>query len=396
MKALCWHADADVRLQIVPDPELVGPRDAIVHVSLSAIADSDLPLYRGRVPTLAQGDVIGHEFCGEVVAVGRHVARLAPGDRVAVPSVIACGACFHCRQGRWSLCDASNPNAHLAARRFGYAAAGMFGYSRLFGGYAGGDAEYVRVPFADVGPRKIPDGVSDEQALLTCDVLPRGASAADRCELGPGDTLAVWGAGPIGHGAILRARERGVERVIAIDPLASRRELARHYLDAEALDGGRADVVEALRELTAGRGPDACIDAASCEAGAGGEGWCQRARRRWPWRGAALPAALEQAILACRKGGVVVIAGGVLPAHVEPERSERAPLGAALSKGLTLHMGRSEGHAYMAPLLEAIAAGRFDPSYLLTHRFPLARARDGFRLLEAGADDCLKVSLTPS
>jgi threonine dehydrogenase-like Zn-dependent dehydrogenase len=394
MKALCWHAAADVRLESVPDPSLLSPRDAIVRVSLSGLSGADLHLYHGRVPAMAQGDIIGHEFCGEVVEVGPGVQHLEPGDRVVLPSVIACGGCFHCHREEWSLCDNSNPNARLSEQLFGFSAAGIFGYTHLFGGYAGGDAEYVRVPFADVGARKIPDNVSDEQALLTCDVLPTGKMAADMCGIQAGDTVAVWGAGPVGQAAILAAYQLGAERVIAIDPVAARREMARRYARAEPLDGGRVDVVEALRELTAGRGPDACIDAV----GLGSDATSLLARERVGlyglarqalWLDSERPSALREAILACRKGGVVAVVG------TYAGRCDELPLEAAISKGLTLRMGLAEGHKYMGPLLEGLGRGEFDPSYLITHRFPLTRARDGFRLLESKADDCLKVLLRP-
>jgi threonine dehydrogenase-like Zn-dependent dehydrogenase len=390
MKALCWHAAGDVRVESVPDPVRAGPRDAIVRVTVSGLSGSDLHLYHGRIPNMTAGDILGHEFCGEVVEVGPEVVGLAPGQRVVVPSVIACGACFHCRREEWSLCDSSNPNARLAEQVFGYSSAGMFGYTHLFGGYAGSDAEFIRVPYADVGMQTIPDSVTNEQALLTSDTLPTGMMAADMCNIRPGDTVAVWGAGPIGQCAMLGARARGAERVIAIDRVTARLEMARRFTAAETVNYEERDVLEALRELTAGRGPDACIDAVGLEGEAKGvEGLYDWARQAL-WVESDRSSALRQAIMACRKGGVVAVVGTYAGI------SDRLPIGAAMNKGLTLRLGQRHGHKYMRGLLDAMADGSLDASYLITHRFPLTRARDAFKMFESKADECSKILLTPN
>jgi threonine dehydrogenase-like Zn-dependent dehydrogenase len=393
MKALCWQGVRTLRVETVPDPVRLGPRDAIVRVTLSGISGSDLHLYQGHVPTSAHGDILGHEFCGEVVEVGAEVSGLRASDRVVVPSLIACGRCFHCQRQAWSLCDNSNPNAQLAERLVGFSAAGMFGHTNLFGGYAGSDAEYVRVPFADVGLHKIPSNVTNEQALLTSDTLPTGMLAAEMCEVRPGDTVAVWGAGPVGQCAMLSAMRRGAARVFAIDRIPARLEMARRYANAEPLHYEELSVLDALREQTDGRGPDACIDAVGHE---GAQGLYERARRAFAsgrsarGKNAESTSALSQAVLACRKGGVVAVVG------THAGSTSTLPVGAAMSKGLTLRMGQPQSHKYMATLLAAMAKGELDPSYLITHRFPLERAQHAFELLEAQADDCLKVLLTPN
>lgn len=390
MKAVCWHAVGDLRVESVPDPVRINPRDAIVRVTVSGVAGSDLHLYHGRVPTMVQGDIIGHEFCGEVVEVGPAVPHLRPGDRVAVPAIIACGGCYYCQREEWSLCDNSNPNARLAERVFGHATAGVFGYAHLFGGYAGSHAEYIRVPFADVGAAKIPDGVSDEQALFASDALPAGMLAAEMCAIRPGDTVAVWGAGPVGQCAMLCAYLMGAERVIAIDRLPARLEMARRYAWAEPLNYEETDVLAALSDLTAGRGPDACVDAVGLEAHAFGiEGLYDRTKQALHLE-TDRPSVLRQAILACRKGGTVSVVGAYTGF------SDKLPIGAALNKGLTLRMGQQHGHKYLRRLLDLLARGRLDPTYMITHRLPLSRVQDAFHMLERGADDCLKVLLTPS
>jgi threonine dehydrogenase-like Zn-dependent dehydrogenase len=388
MKAACWHGAGDIRVEHVPDPVRLNPRDAILRVSVSGICGSDLHVFNGHVPTVVQGDILGHEFCGEVVEVGPQVPELRPGDRVVVPSIIACGGCFHCQREEWALCDNSNPNARLAERMFGFAGAGMFGYTHLFGGYAGSDAQYIRVPFADVGAAVIPHAVSDEQALFASDTLPTGMMAAEMCGIRPGDTVAVWGAGPVGQCAMLSAYLLGAERVIAIDRIPSRLEMARRYAWAEPLNYEHVDIQAALTDLTAGRGPDACIDAVGLEAHAFGvEGIYDRAKQAL-WLETDRPSALRHAIMACRKGGTVVIVG------VYAGLSDKIPIGAAMNKGLTLRMGLQHGHRYLRGLLEAMAGGRMDPSYLITHRLPLERAQDAFRLCQDKADECLKVLLT--
>jgi threonine dehydrogenase-like Zn-dependent dehydrogenase len=318
MRAVCWHGKEDIRVDTVPDPEIVNPRDAVVRVSRTAICGSDLHLYNGVLPGMRSGDVLGHEFMGEVVALGRGVGNLQLGDRVVVPFNIACGNCFFCQRELWSCCDNANPNAALAEQMWGQSPSGLFGYSHLVGGYAGGQAEYVRVPYADVGPLKIPESLSDEQVLFLSDIFPTGYQAAESCQIQPGDTVAVWGAGPVGQFAMASARMMGAERVIAIDDVPERLAMAERQSDGEALrpgdTGNSLRMVEALRDMTGGRGPDACIDAVGTEAhGLGLEGWYDSVKQTMQME-TERPVALRQAILAARKGGTVSIPSGILSA----------------------------------------------------------------------------------
>src|SRR3954454_10304563 len=266
MKALCWYGTNDVRVSRVPDPRILNPRDAIVKVTLTAICGSDLHLLDGFIPTLKRGDILGHEFMGNVVAVGPEITNLKVGDRVVVPFTIACGRCFFCERELWSACDNSNPNAWMLDEAYGYSGSGLFGYSHMMGGYAGGQAEYVRVPFADIGPIKVPEGLSDEQVLFLSDIFPTGYMAAENCSITPGDTVAVWGCGPVGQFCIASAYLLGAERVIAIDDTPERLQMAREQGKAETIDFSKAPTLEQLKELTGGRGPDACIDAVGLEA----------------------------------------------------------------------------------------------------------------------------------
>ena len=391
MRAVCWYGARDVRVEHVADPEILNPRDAIVRVTLTAICGSDLHLYNGVIPTMRAGDILGHEFMGEVVEVGRAVRDLTPGDRVVVPFPIACGACFFCREGLTSLCDNSNPNAEMVEALYGFSSAGLFGYSHLYGGYAGGQAELVRVPFADVGPVKIPAHVSDEQALFLSDVFPTGYMAAENCGIRPGDTVAVWGAGPVGQFAIRSAFVLGAHRVIAIDRWPARLQLASTQGKAETINYEHvSDVVEELKQRTGGRGPDACIDAVGTEAhGTSLDALYDRAKLA-VGLGTDRPHVLRQAIQACRKGGVVSIPGvygGLL---------DKVPMGAAFAKALTLRMGQTHVHSYLRPLLAMIAEGRVDPSFVISHRWPLSRAADAYRMWNDKADDCTKIVLDPS
>ncbi len=389
MKALCWYGKQDVRVENVPDPTILNPRDAILRVSLTAICGSDLHLYDGVIPTMETGDILGHEFMGEIVEVGPEVKNLQIGDRVVVPFPLACGHCNFCHTERFSLCDNSNPNAWMAERAFGYSAAGIFGYSHLFGGYAGGQAEYVRVPFADVGPLKIPAGVSNEQALFLSDVLPTGYQAAVDCNIQPGHTVAIWGCGPVGLFAIKSAFMLGAERVIAIDFVPERLAMARHQCGAEVLNLEDDPVLDALKEMTAGRGPDACIDAVGMEAhGLGAIDWYDRAKQSLRLE-TDRPHALRMAIMACAKGGTLAIPGvygGLL---------DKVPLGAAFNKGLTFKMGQTHVQKYMRPLLERIQNGDIDPTFITTHRLPLEDAPDAYEMFQKKEDGCVKVILTP-
>jgi threonine dehydrogenase-like Zn-dependent dehydrogenase len=307
MRAVCWEGKEKVRVETVPDPVILNPRDAIVKVTTTAICGSDLHIYDGYIPTMQKGDVLGHEFMGEVVEVGKDNTRLKVGDRVVVPFTIACGRCYFCKEQLWSLCDNSNPNAWMAEKLYGYSASGLFGYSHMYGGYPGGQAEYARVPFADVGPLKVPDTLTDEQVLFLSDIFPTGYMAADNCQIKPGDTVAVWGCGPVGQFAIKSAYLLGAERVIAIDRFTERLELASSQGRAETLNYSDVDILEALRELTGGQGPDACIDAVGLEAhGTTLDAWYDRAKASM-FLATDRPHALRQAITACPKGGTVSI-----------------------------------------------------------------------------------------
>jgi threonine dehydrogenase-like Zn-dependent dehydrogenase len=391
MRAVRWHGPRDVRVEHVPDPQILNPRDAIVKITATAICGSDLHLYNGVIPTMRAGDVLGHEFMGEVVEVGPRVRNLARGTRVVVPFAIACGGCFFCREQLTSLCDNSNPNAEMAEALYGFSGSGLFGYSHLYGGYPGGQAELVRVPFADVGPIAVPDGLRDEQVLFLSDIFPTGYMAAENCGIRPGDTIAVWGCGPVGQMAIKSAYLLGAERVIAIDRWPARLLLAETGAKAETLNYEQADdVVEELKQRTGGRGPDACIDAVGMEAhGTSLDARVDRAKQA-VGLGTDRPHALRQAIQACRKGGTVSIPG------VYGGLIDKLPLGAAFAKGLTLRMGQTDVHRYLRPLLALIEAGRIDPSFTISHRWPLTRAAEAYRMFNDKRDDCTKVVLDPT
>jgi threonine dehydrogenase-like Zn-dependent dehydrogenase len=389
MKALRWNGKNDVRVETVDDPRILNPQDAIVRVSATAICGSDLHLYEGYIPTLEKGDILGHEFMGEIVEVGPAVSHRKVGERVVVPFTIACGRCFFCRQQMWSLCDNSNPNAWMAEKLYGYSPAGLFGYSHMLGGYAGGQAEYVRVPFADVGPLPVPDGLADEQVLFLSDIFPTGYMAAENCNIQPGDTIAVWGCGPVGQFAIQSAWLLGAERVIAIDRFPERLALAETWGHAEVIDYDEVDVGDALRELTGGRGPDACIDAVGMEAHGTSIDALYDSAKQSLRLATDRAHALRQALQACRKGGTVSIPGvygGLL---------DKVPLGAAFSKGLTLKMGQTHVHRYMRPLLARIVAGEIDPSRIVSHRLPLDEAPHGYEIFQRKEEQCIKVVLSP-
>ena len=389
MKAVCWYGTHDVRVETVADPKILNPRDAIVKVTLTAICGSDLHLYDGYIPGMHKGDILGHEFMGEVVEVGPGVHNLKAGDRVVVPFTICCGRCFYCQQGLWSLCDNSNPNASTAERLYGSSAAGLFGYSHMFGGFAGGQAQYVRVPFADVGPVKVPAELRDDQVLFLSDIFPTGYMAAENCNIRPGDTVAVWGCGPVGQFAIRSAYLLGAERVIALDHVPTRLQLARKG-NAEILNFEDIDVVEQLKELTAGRGPDCCIDAVGMEAhGAAVDALYDRAKQTLRLE-TDRPHALRQAIQACRKGGTVSIPG------VYGGLIDKFPIGAAFSKGLTFKMGQTHVPKYMKPLMERVQRGDIDPSFLITHRVKLDDAPEAYKEFRYEPNRCIKVVLNPN
>jgi threonine dehydrogenase-like Zn-dependent dehydrogenase len=389
MKAVCWNGKNDVRVETVPDPEILNPRDAIVRVTSAAICGSDLHLYDGYIPTMQKGDILGHEFMGEVVEVGSAVNNLNVGDRVVVPFNIACGRCFFCERELWSLCDNSNPNAWIAEKMMGHSPAGLFGYSHMTGGYAGGQAEYVRVPYADVNPLKV-NGLPDEQVLFLGDIFPTGWMAAENCNIQPGDTVAVWGCGPVGQFAIQSAWLLGAERVIAIDKVAERLLLAQSWGRAEILDSDQVDsVLDMLRDMTGGNGPDCCIDAVGMEAhGHSVDALYDKAKQTLRME-TDRPHALREAILACRKGGTVSIPG------VYGGFIDKVPMGAAFNKGLTLKMGQTHVQKYMRPLLQRIENGEIDPSRVITHRLPLEEAPEGYRTFRDKLDNCIKVILRP-
>jgi threonine dehydrogenase-like Zn-dependent dehydrogenase len=389
MKAVCWYGKGDVRVTTVPEPHILNPHDAIIRVTLTAICGSDLHLYGGLIPTMHKGDILGHEFMGEVVEVGSEVKSLRPGDRVVVPFAIACGQCFFCKRELWSLCDNSNPNAWMAEKVYDYATAGLFGYSHMYGGYAGGQAEYVRVPFADVGPIKIPAGLRDEQVLFLSDIFPTGYMAAEHCNIQRGDTVAVWGCGPVGQFAIRSAYILGADQVIAIDRFPERLQLAKTQGQATVLDYQEVDVREALRDLTGGRGPDACIDAVGMEAhGTSLDAFYDRAKMTMFLATDRLHA-LRQAIQTCRKGGTVSIPG------VYGGFLDKVPLGAAFAKGLTLKMGQTHVHRFLRPLLARVERGDIDPAFVITHRLRLDEAPHGYEIFQDKKDNCIKVVLRP-
>jgi len=391
VRALCWHGVEDVRCDTVPDPEIINPRDAIVRVTSTAICGSDLHLYGGLVPSMMKGDVLGHEFMGVVEEVGREVPNLRRGDRVLVPFNIACGNCWYCRHDQWSLCDNSNPNAAALEKLNGFSGAGLFGYSHLYGGYAGGQAEYVRVPFADVGPLKLETELPDEKLLFLTDIFPTGYMAAEQCGIRDGDTVAVWGCGPVGQFAIQSAYLLGAGRVIAIDRFRDRLDMARDVSGAEVIDYARDtdDVVETLKRMTGGRGPDHVIDAVGMEAhGHGVLARVDRGKQRLKLQ-LDRAVALREALQACGKGGTVSVPG------VYAGLVDKFPMGQAFAKGLTLRMGQTHVHRYLRPLLARVERGEVDPSRVITHRVPLARGPEMYRTFRDKKDGCVKVVLKP-
>ncbi len=389
MRANVWHGKRDVRIDNVPDPEILNPRDAIVRITSTAICGSDLHLYNGFVPTMEKGDIIGHEFMGEIVDVGSEVKSLKIGDRVVVPFPIACGNCFFCQEQLYSVCENSNPNAALAEKMWGHSPAGIFGYSHLTGGYAGGQAEYARVPFADVGPIKIPDGMSDEQVLFLSDILPTGYMAAEACDIKPGSVVAVWGCGPVGLFAIQSAYLLGAERVIGIDRFPERLRMARERCRAETLDYEEVDIADALKDMTGGRGPDACIDAVGMEAhGMGFMGAYDRVKQAMSME-TDRPVALRQALMSCRNGGVVSIPG------VYGGFLDKVPFGSVMNRSLTIKTGQTHVQRYMKPLLERIQNGDIDPTFVITHRMSLDDAPHGFDIFCNKQDECIKIVLKP-
>jgi len=390
MKATVWKGRNSVAVEEVPDPQILSDRDIIVRVTSTAICGSDLHLIDGYVPTMKKGDILGHEFMGEVVETGRAVKSLRSGDRVVVPFPIDCGACNACKAKLYSLCENSNPNARLAEKLFGHPTAGIFGYSHLTGGFAGGQSEYVRVPFGDVGPLKIENGVSDETVLFLSDILPTGYMAAEFCDIGGGDVVAVWGAGPVGQFAAASAQLLGAAQVILIDRFDYRLDLARRHLDVETLNYEAVDSVpEALKELTGGRGPDACIDAVGLEAHHHGALYAYDRAKQALRQETDRPIALREAIMSCRNGGIVSVVG------VYGGLIDKFPIGAVMNRGLTIRSGQCHVHRYMRPLLQRIEDGEIDPTFVITHRLSLDDAVHGYDVFKHKREACLKVVMTP-
>jgi threonine dehydrogenase-like Zn-dependent dehydrogenase len=387
MKAICWYGKNDVRVEEVPDPRILNPRDAIVRVTSTAICGSDLHLYNGHNPAMKKGDILGHEFMGEVVEIGSGVKNLRVGDRVVVPFPIACGRCVRCQEGNFSLCENSNPNAWMAEKVWGHSPCGIFGYSHITGGYAGGQAEFVRVPFADVGPIVIPPELTDDQVLFLSDILPTGWMAAECCDIEPGDTVAVWGCGPVGQFAIKSAFLLGAERVIAIDHWPERLQMTREESGAETLDSEEVDVLDALKEMTGGRGPDACIDAVGSESHAPGIVYAYDRAKHAMMLQMDRPHALRQAITAVRNGGRVSVVGAYMGV------ADKIPLGSFMNRSVTLKTGQCHVQRYMKPLLERIMRGELDPTFIITHHLPLEDAPRGYELFKKKEEGCVKVVL---
>jgi threonine dehydrogenase-like Zn-dependent dehydrogenase len=389
MKAICWHGKNNVSVEQVPDPEIINPRDAIIRVTLSAICGSDIHLYDGYIPSMVDGDILGHEFMGEVVEVGSAITNLRRGDRVVIPFPISCGKCFYCQDGMYSLCENSNPNAALAEELWGYSPAGIFGYSHLLGGYAGGQAQFVRVPFADVNHVKIPDGLTDEQVLFLSDIFPTGYMAAENCDIKPGSIVAVWGCGPVGQFAIKSAYLLGAGRVIAIDRFPERLRMAREEGGAQTINYEYSDVYDTLMDMTGGRGPDACIDAVGMEAHVPGIAGAYDRIKVGLMMETDRPNALREAIMCCRKGTTLSVPG------VYGGYGDKIPLGAIVNKALTLKSGQTHVQRYMQPLLKRIENRDIDPSFVITHRVALDDVPAAYELFRDKQDDCIKVVLKP-
>lgn len=389
MRAVTWHGRHDVRVDTVPDPEIVNPRDAIIKITSTAICGSDLHLYDGYIPTMREGDILGHENMGEVVEVGSK-SSLEVGQRVVIPFTISCGACFFCTKQQYSACDNANPatTSDMSETLYGYPMGAAFGYAHLTGGYAGGQAEYLRVPYSDVGPVVIPDGLEDDKVLFLSDILPTGWMAAENADIEPGDTIAVWGCGPVGLFAIQSAFVMGAHRVIAIDHYPTRLELARD-MGAEVLDYRETDIRDALFEMTGGIGPDACIDCVGMESHGLGIDNLVDTVKAHTFLGTDRPAALRQAILACRKGGRLSIPG------VYGGMADKFPIGALMEKGLTLKTGQTHVQKYTATLLDLIGEGRLDTTFLISHRAGLEQAPEMYKHWHDDQNEYTKIILKP-
>lgn len=384
MKAVTWQAPRTMSVENVADPKIIDPGDVILRVTSTAICGSDLHLYGGFVPAMKKGDIMGHEFMGEVVEVGSAVKNLRSGDKVVVPFTISCGSCHHCDVEEFSLCDNTNPDAEACEAAYGSATAGLFGFSHLYGGYAGGQAEYVRVPYAEVGALKVPRDIEDDKVLFLSDIFPTGYMAAENCNIKRGDIVAVWGCGPVGLMAIKSAYMLGAERVIAIDRFPERLAMAKDQCGADVINYEELDVLEELKKRTRGKGPDACIDAVGMEAHGTGLQYAYDKTKTVLMMETDRPIALREAMMACRKGGTISIPGvygGLL---------DKLPFGAAFAKGLTFKMGQTHMQKYMKPLLNKILEGEIDPSFIITHRIKLDEAADAYEKWQKKKDACVK------
>lgn len=392
MKAVCWNGKHKVNVETVPDPTILDDRDAIIKITKTAICGSDLHLYNGYIPTMKAGDILGHEFMGEVVETGKGVTNLQKGDKVVIPFTIACGNCFFCKKDLWSLCDNSNPKPEVVETAYGFSGSALFGYSHMLGGFAGGQAEYVRVPFADVGPFKVPNDIDDEKVLFLSDIFPTGYMGAENANIEEGDTVAVWGAGPVGQFAVKSAFMLGAEKVIVIDHYKARLQEAMDYnagKNLETINFDEVDVHEQLKDLTGGRGPDSCIDCVGLEShGTSPDSLLDYAKASL-FLATDRPHALRQMIFCCRKGGTISIPG------VYGGFLDKFPMGAAFGKGLTFKMGQTNMHKYMPPLFDAIQEGKIDPSFIISHRLNLSEAPHAYEKFNVEKDTWRKVVLTP-
>ena len=380
MRALTWHGENDVRVDDVPRPEIENPTDAIIEITATAICGSDLHLYDGYMPAMEEGDVLGHEPMGEVIETGSEVETLEEGDRVVVPFTISCGSCSFCENDLYSLCEESNPNAEMARETMGHSPAGLFGYSHLLGGFAGSQAEQMRVPYADVGPIKVDSDLPDEQVLFLSDIFPTGYMAAENANIDEGDTVAVWGCGPVGQFSIQSAEMLGADRVVAIDRVPERLEMASEHSEAEVINYENEDVYDRLMDMTDGYGPNGCIDAVGSEAHGTGVDVPDKADR---------PYVLQEAVKSCRKGGTLSIPG------VYIDTMDDFPIGPLMNKALTVNTGQTHVHRYLDPLLERIEAGDIDPSFVITHQEPLEKGPEMYETFRDKDDDCIKTVLTP-
>ncbi|MBP3955633.1 glutathione-dependent formaldehyde dehydrogenase [Gemmata sp. G18] len=390
MKALCWHGSGDVRVDSVPDAKIEQPSDALIKITSTAICGSDLHLLDGYQPGMEKGDILGHEPMGVVIEVGSKVTKLKKGDRVVVPFTISCGSCFFCQKTLFSCCDTTNPNAKVAEKAMGHSPAGLFGFSHLVGGYAGGQAEFLRVPHADVGPIKIESDLPDEKVLFLSDIFPTGYMAAENACIEKGDTVAVWGCGPVAQFAIKSAWMLGAGRVIAIDRVPERLKMAEEHGKAETINFDKVSVYDQLQEMTKGRGPDRCIDAVGCEAHAAGtiDSVLDKAKATV---GLTTDRAhvLREAIMCCRKAGTISVPG------VYVGFPDKIPFGAFMNKGLTMKSGQTHVQRYLRPLLDKIEKGEIDPSFVITHKLPLADAPAAYKTFRDKKDGCIKVVLKP-